>query len=224
MSERCKFTFKLNNVFSSIFILLVTGLLACSKDDDCDAGGGYGNTAEIYEFTWKNTQVQMDSFPYIYYRFKEIEDDSLIFNEYAIQVIPFMNYYNAQVIPKSTFSLFPAAYACSFIPPLTEEVLLDIQITSDKAMDDDHPAGANLSHFFDINVRDWRDDINSGLFDLDNYIQINRRVPEEIAFLLKNLPAGENAYTFTVQFFTDGREGKFGFTTTPVFLLLPGED
>lgn len=220
MSKNLRITLKSNTALYCIFAILSAGLLACTNDDDCGSAAGWGNTAEIVELTWKNTRVQIDTFPRIYYRFNEIEEDSLIFNDYAIQVVPFMNYYNAQYIPPTTFSIVPTAYACSFIPPLAEEILLNIQITSDKSMDDEHPAGVNINNFFDINVSDFRNDINSGIFDLEDYIQINRRLPEEIALLLKSAPPQDNFYSFTVKVFTDGREDKFEFTTSPVYLLL----
>ena len=48
------------------------------------------------------------------------------------------------------FSLISKAYACSPIPPYTEDQIIDLQITSTAAFNDDLPSGSSLNNVFDI--------------------------------------------------------------------------
>lgn len=56
-----------------------------------------------------------------------------------------------------SFSLMSKAYACSPVPPYTEDKIIDLQITSTADFNNDLPSGSSLNGVFDISYMTYTD-------------------------------------------------------------------
>ena len=77
------------------------------------------------------------------------------------------------------FLLIKSAYACSPVPPYTDEKIEILNIISNQDFSDDFPAGANLNSLFNVEYNDqwiYKRDVNSSnrsAYRFDEYIELN---------------------------------------------------
>ncbi|GAB5410463.1 MAG: hypothetical protein BalsKO_28280 [Balneolaceae bacterium] len=88
------------------------------------------------------------------------------------------------------------AYACSPTVPVSEEIVTDIKILSDKDYNSEYSAGSNLIELFDLVVLYQNSEYQR--YDIDVFLSSKLNVPDEIFLLPKSAPETTEAIQFTI--------------------------
>ncbi|WP_260492034.1 DUF5034 domain-containing protein [Pseudoalteromonas maricaloris] len=203
-------------VFASA--VLAVGLVGCNSDSsgpDDGQCGGVGNSRfditgfNLGEFSadqvdeWVNTE---------YDGVEPISYQTLVFQLKAdTQSVAQLS------APSFEFSLISTAYACSPVPPYTDEKITDINITSSAAFSDEFPAGSSLNEVFDIvyigsdysNQVDYRrlDNGENDYFSISEFLDMeDKKASEFIQFALNSEPTYKQNHVFYIEISLDTGE------------------
>jgi hypothetical protein len=201
--------------FSIIGIFLLLTVSCEIFDDDCGPFNNYNYKITGFETNLKqvvyidsvNQDVQLSS----------PENDTLYFDELAIQMIPDTESYTAQAKHKLNFSFSETAYACSPPIPSSEDKITDIQIFSNKNYSNEFSSQENISELFDIVVQ--YPNRGNQRFSLNEFLAAKPEAPTEIILLPNTAPSSTNSFQFTVKYFQDGLElDEYQFTTDSIVI------
>ena len=203
---------KLKFLFISYFVILLLGTISC--EDQC----GGDSKFIITSLDWKTYQSTYSETSQEKLILSEINQNSVIYNEYSI-LMTTQTENDYTVIDKfSSFNLISSAYACSPVPPYTDDKIENIEIFSNRDFNSNNLKGENLVKLFDIIVKDYFKGIIYERFDLTDYIATNPSVPsEEMILILKESPEITTEYEFTIKYYQNGRKlDYFEFITNPI--------
>lgn len=144
--------------------------------------------------------VDADEFGYVRpdYNVPEINSD-LSWSDYGIYLSGVIHYYTAANEStkkhKKQLQIFPSAHACSPAPPQTEQIITSFVIVSDGDFSELHPAGTDISEFFQPVYMGFP---RQGNFEtLSEYAASNPAPPEQIFLVLLQQPEFER-HNFTI--------------------------
>ena len=149
-----------------------------------------------------------------------VEADTLHEGELGIWMVAVKELYTASLEKRPSFSVVSSAYACSVPPePFSDEVILDIQITSDTDFDAGHPAGSNLADLFSIAFLQLTRYNEFRQIALEDFILLERNAVDELILILEAQPEQTGAFQFTVNYTQEGERLTAYEYTTPTVVL-----
>ena len=148
----------------------------------------------------------------------EIQNNSIHFDEFAIEMYPVTEAFFSSVFNKINFQFIQSAYACSPINPVSDDKILDIQIYSDEDFNDEYTAGENLAELFEVYVLYMRE--GPRRINLTDFIAEEPNVPDQLILLLRSGPSEASEVQFSVRYFQDGKKlSEFEFTTESINII-----
>lgn len=202
-------------LISGFLLLFLFGLFSC--EEEC---GPFPNKFKIVGLDWVNHKAVYSDTADAKLQLSDIENDSVIYKEYSILIVPRQDTYFAQNINKWNFSLIQSAYACSPVVPTTDEKIDSIVILSDSDFNLNYSSGKNLSDLFDIVILDQTNEIYQEKYDLNDYLSTNPNVPSELTLILKEQPDLTKDFEFLVKYYQNGVDDNdfFEFTTNKIVI------
>jgi hypothetical protein len=173
--------------------------VAC--DDDC------GPFADKYAVTGLVWEIPVQS------------NDAVDYQDFYIYFRPEGAPFNSTRASNSV-NLIQSTYACDPVPPETDDLLLNLEITANRDFSPAYPQGENLVALFDINVTYFREG-GQNRFLLSDFLSVNRRFPDATTLRLREAPAAGEEFVFTLKFSIDGTDLNYYEFNTDSFTLNP---
>ena len=201
----------LQRLFSLCLLFIVS--TSCSlSNDGCEPFDDKFKTVDFY--TDLNT-ITFSEGPEFYINYSSLESETVRYEEFGISMFPVMETYSSFSASKFSFSIIPTAYACSLLPPDSEETITGIQIFSNQTISSSYGTDKNLAPLFDVVVLYH----SSGYerMDLGDFLASEPYVPSELFLILKSEPESDKPVRFTISYTQDGLEmSEYEITTQPV--------
>lgn len=202
---------KIKFLFTSYLVILLFGTISC--EDDCGGISKYnitslnGNTYKaIYSETFSDKLV-----------LSEIIQSSVLYNEYSINITTQTETDYSLINELNSFNLISSAYACSPVPPSTEDKIENIEIFANLDFNPDNSIGKDLVNLFDIVILDIQNNLLYEKFGLKAYLMSKPYVPQEMTLILKESPEETADFEFTIKYYQNGKKmNYFEFTTNPI--------
>lgn len=206
---------KVKLIFTGSLILFIIGLLSC--ENEC---GPFPNKFKIIGLDWHNYKATYTVTPDTELELSDIENDSVVYNQYSILIVPIQETYFAQNFNNWNINLIKTAHACSPIRPLTDEKIDSIVINSTKDFNENYPSGSDLADLFDVVVLDLANNVYFGKYNLKDYLGTNPSIPIEMTLILREQPDLETDFEFLVKYYQDGIDHDyFEFTTNKIVII-----
>ena len=203
---------KIKFLIISYTLILFLGIISCG--DDC---GPFPDSLKVNSLDWKTYKINHSGVTGTYLELLEINENSVLFNEYSIKITPEKESYFSLRSEFNSFSLINSAYACDPVPPETTNKIENIEISSNIDFNLEYLKNKNLTSLFNIIILDNEKDIYYEKFDLKEYLLSNPKVPTEMILILKEPPLNTSDFEFTIKFNQDGKDNDyFEFTTNPI--------
>lgn len=200
----------------SVFSLLQL-LFFVSCYDDC--GGTTANRFKTTGISLSNLKLENSQAGAAHYTFTSAgPEEELKAEQYAIGITPLLQTYTAQ--RQAAPPLTNYAFACSPLPPYSEESILSLSIRSKQAFGEGFPAGSDISSFFDIVIADPDHAHYMQRMSLQEFLSDSPTVKTQY-YLLLNSPIKQSGfYQFVLSFekTLHGNKEKFETETTAVKL------
>ncbi|MFY8299922.1 DUF5034 domain-containing protein [Pseudoalteromonas sp. SS15] len=144
---------KRSTLFTSVLLALL--IAGCSNDEGPDNPcGSFSNpeyvinnyTLSVFNSDARGVYVGGDAYESV---------DAIDFQSFIIKLDIEKSALAKRFDTFFDFSLISKAYACSPIPPYTEQRISSIKVTSSAAFNDDLPAGSSLNDVFDVVYLDY---------------------------------------------------------------------
>lgn len=210
-----QFETSMNRKVFSIFIVYflvtaVTGLLSCV---DCD--GPFPDKFKVTSIVWGTYQVTFTKTGSL--TLSEITS-GVTFDQLGINLGPQTQTFFSSV--KYDYTLATGLYACSPPRVVTDEKIVGIEVSANKAFSDQYPQGADLSGLFDVAIAEWERGGLVDRYDLKEYIQTKPFVPQGMTLILKVAPQTTDTFRFTIKYYQDGADLDFAeFTTVDILVM-----
>ena len=187
--------------FKYFFVFYLAFLVfgaACNSliDDDC---GPFPNKYNITTLEWDGPST----------------NNPILFNDLQIEINTVGTYFFSR---RSSFNLITSSYACSPIPPETDDLLLNLEITSNADYSPAYTQGSNLIDLFDVEVFYSRVG-NSETYSLSEFLSLDRKFPDRMLLKLTTPPATNGDFSFIFKFIIDGAELDYFEFNTNTFQL-----
>ena len=194
-----------------------TTLLSVLSCNDC---GPFKDRFKLKGLNWSTQEVVYTDTAIYKLQVFPITNDSVIYDRYAIQILPDVEYYFAQHMDHLNFSLINSAYACSPAPAITEERIDSIVIVSSKNFDATHLAGTNLAALFDVIIFDEANYIYEEKYPLVDYLLTKPDVPNQLILILNSKPGQTEEFQFTIKYYQKGIDIDYlEYVTDPVVIM-----
>ena len=145
------------------------------------------------------------------------QDDSVNYQNFYIYVRPEAAFFTP-VRATSSLNIISKSYACDPVPPETDDLLLNIEITANRDFNAQYPQGENLVDLFDVNVNYYRtNDYNQ--LPLSEFLSVSRRFPDAMTMRLREAPDTGEPFVFTLKFYIDGTDLDYYEFNTDSFTL-----
>lgn len=201
-------------IFTGSFFLFVIGLVSC--ENEC---GPFPNKFKIIGLDWYTYKATYSETSVPMLILSDIENDSVVYNQYSILIAPIQETYFAQNFNNWNFNLIKTAYACSPLIPETDEKIDSIVIKSTKDFNENYPSGSDLADLFNVIVRDLANNIYYEKFSLKDYLGTNPSIPNELTLILREQPDLVTDFEFLVKYYQDGIDHDyFEFTTNKIVI------
>ena len=165
-------------------------------------------------------RVEVETSPEIRPRlFPITNQDTLAAGEFGIEMRLVRELFFSSFKKTGTLSLVLPAYACSLLPPTTDDFILDIQVVSDKAFDEAHPAGSNLADLFSVVILDEAARQGYQQFELSEFARSRSFAVNNIVLVLEAVPANTDAYSFQVIYTQNGEKLTTYEYESPPFVI-----
>jgi hypothetical protein len=144
-----------------------------------------------------------------------IENDSIYYNQYAVNVRPVQKTYYSNNVKRWNLNLIQSAYACDPVRPTTDETIEKIIIQAEKDFNSKYPSGANLALLFDIFVPESYSSNNKKKYSLEEFIKTKSIIPREFTLVLNTSPSVTTDFEFLISYTQNGVENNnfFQFKT-----------
>ena len=176
---------------------LVIGVSCNSLIDDC---GPFPDKFSVVSIEWDAPNV-----------------NSTQYQNYAINIRPTATYFFSR---RNSFSLIPQSYACSPIPPETDDRLLNIEITTNEDYSPLYTQGTNLIDLFDVDVSYYRTDERE-TYSLNQFLSSDRKFPDDMILRLNAPPANAASFSFIIKIYIDGTELDYYEFNTDTVQITP---
>ncbi|MCB0496260.1 MAG: hypothetical protein KDC79_08990 [Cyclobacteriaceae bacterium] len=205
---------KLAIVFGGLVVLIFLSLFSCHK---C---GPFPNMYKTIGLYWHIAIATYSEDSISWSARWATPNDSIIYNEFSIEIEPIKETYYAQSFDEIKFDFVSSAYACDPALPQTDERIDSMVIVSSKDFNVIHVAGEDLSDLFDIIPVDFVNGLYRERFDLKEYISTNPTVPWRMFLILKEPPDLVSDYEFLVKYYQEGIDSNyFEFLTDKVVII-----
>ena len=152
-----------------------------------------------------------------------IADDTLAGGSLAIRMTPTQAFYSTASKRYAARGFVSAVYACTPIIPSSDENIRGIQIYSDQAFNDAHPAGDDLADLFDVVAFYRAGHAGYRRLGLNAFLAEVPNAADELILVLTSAPQKTSAHRFTVRYFQEGAGlDYYEFTTGPIALAADG--
>jgi len=202
-------------VFLTLVSLFMITAISCNiTGDDC---GPFDDKFKTVEFSTDLKNISISENPGLDVQYNTLESDTIGFDRFSITMFPIGEYYSLNSERLNSFSLIPSAFACSPPIPVSEEMITNIEIFSNRNFSSEYASGENLAELFEIVVL-YR---NSGYqrSNLNEFLSSEPNVPDEIFLMLKSEPETTEPIQFTVKYSQDGIDmNSYEFTTEAVVI------
>jgi len=195
---------KIKFFITSYFIFLCFGVISCG--DDC---GPFPDSLKVTNLDWKIYEGIFIETPNNGLNLFEITENSVLYDTFSIFIEPRKETYFSVINKINSINLIRSAYACSPVPPKTNDNIENIEIFANKEFNTNHPIGENLAKIFDIIILDSENDIYYEKFDLETYLISKPKVPNEMTLILKDPPVETSNFKFTVKYYQNGKDVNY---------------
>lgn len=185
----------------SYFIFLCLGIVSCG--DDC---GPFPDKFKVIDLNWGTYQATFSESPNNEVNLSEIFQNSVLYNKFSIFIEPKKESYFSAINKINSINIISSAYACSPVPPKTNDNIEDIEIFANKDFNPNYLNGENLADLFDIIILDTENNIYYEKFDLGAYLVTKPKVPTEMTLILKDSPIETSNFKFTIKYYQNGRD------------------
>lgn len=192
---------KIKFFITSYFIFLCFGVVSC--EDDC---GPFPDSLKVINLDWKIYEGIFIETSNNGLNLSEITENSVLYDTFSIFIEPQKETYFSVINKINSINLISSAYACSPIPPKTNDNIENIEIFANKEFNTNHPIGENLAKIFDIIIFDSENDLYYEKFDLETYLITKPKVPNEMTLILKDSPIETSDFKFTVKYYQNGKD------------------
>ena len=182
--------------------------------DDC---GPFDDKFKTVDFQAGLKSITISENPSLNVQYSTLESDTIGFDKFGLSMFPVGEYYSMNSERFNSFSLIPSAFACSPPIPVSEEMITDIGIFSNRNFNSEYTSGENLVDLFEIIVL-YR---GSGyqLSNLNEFLSSEPNVPDEILLVLKSAPETTEPIQFTVKYSQNGIDmDSYEFTTESIVI------
>jgi hypothetical protein len=194
---------KIFTVTYLVFLFLIT-ITSCVGD--C---GPFPNKFNVTSFNWNVSNVE---FTDTYYTSADVTNNEVNYANFGIIITAEIEEYYSNTI---NFGLTDKMYACSPIPPTTNDKITNIEVFVNQDFNADYLAESNMVEKFEVGFVNENGDFNT--MNLADSIQVNLNVRREIILLLNDAPLENGNFTFTVKITMEGKTlDYFEFTTNPM--------
>lgn len=196
------------------YILLVSfsmiTVVSCNlTDDDC---GPFDDKFKTVDFQAELKSITISESPGLNLQYSTLESDTVGFDTFGLSMFPIGEYYSMNSERFNSFSLIPSSFACSPPIPVSEEMITDLEIFSNRNFNSEYTSGENLAELFEIVFLYG----NSGYqkSNLNEFLSSEPNVPDELFLVLKSAPETTEPIQFTVKYSQDGIDmDSYEFTT-----------
>lgn len=195
---------KIKFFITSYFIFLCFGVVSC--EDDC---GPFPDSLKVINLDWKIYEGIFIETSNNGLNLSEITENSVLYDTFSIFIEPQKETYFSVINKINSINLISSAYACSPIPPKTNDNIENIEIFANKEFNTNHPIGENLAKIFDIIIFDSENDLYYEKFDLETYLITKPKVPNEMTLILKDSPIETSDFKFTVKYYQNGKDVNY---------------
>ncbi len=184
--------------FLGFYVAFLIFGAACNSliEDDC---GPFPDKYNITSLDWDSSAT----------------NNPILFSDLEIKIHTVGDFFFSQ---RSSFNLFTPTYACSPIPAETDDLLLNLEITSGADYNPMYTQGTNLIDLFDVEVFYSREG-NSETFSLVEFLSMDRKFPDRMILKLNTPPAANGDFSFVFKFTIDGAELDYFEFNTDAFQL-----
>jgi hypothetical protein len=179
--------------FTGFYVLfLIAGVSCNSLIEDC------GPFPEKYNVV----SLQWDS----------VGSNAVQFEDFALTIQPVAASFFSSTKTKS-FQWIQKSYACSGLPPETDDLIVNIEITANNDFSPLYTQGTNLIDVFDVEVLYHREGVRDS-YALTEFLSMNRKFPDQMILTLNTPPAFSGEFSFVFKINIDGAElDYFEFNT-----------
>tara|TARA_R110002050_G_C8944347_1_gene512839 strand:+ start:806 stop:1393 length:588 start_codon:yes stop_codon:yes gene_type:complete len=190
-------------------------VVSCNlTDNDC---GPFDEKFKTFEFNTNLKNISISDNPSLNLQYNTLESDTIGFDKFALAMFPIGESYSLNSEQLNSFSLLPSAFACSPPIAISEEIITDIDIFSNRSFNSEYTSTENIAELFEIVVL-YR---NSGYqrSNLNEFLSSEPNVPDEIFLVLKSAPETTEPIQFTVKYSQDGIDmDSYEFTTVTIVI------
>lgn len=214
-----------------VFSLLA--LVACGAEKQEDIMGCGNISSSVFDITDFATEVYLrpedrniiSGYFFNTYDNTEVDYDGIIISlEADVQYLA-VNLNKSRGI---SFSLFSKAYACSPLPPHTNEKIVDIKVTSSAPFSSELAAGDSLVDVFDVSYSSAAESSSAEYYEYENNEPVFYRLPEYLAqddlhagarlqLVLNRAPEVADSFIFFIEVTLDSGE-IFSIETSEISL------
>lgn len=202
-------------VYITLVSLFMIIAISCNiTGDDC---GPFDNKFKTVDFQAGLKNISISENPGLDVQYSTLESDTIRFDKLGLSMFPIGEYYSMNSERVNSFSLIPSAFACSPPIPVSEEMITNIEIFSNRNFNSEYTSGENLADLFEIVIL-YR---GSGyqLSNLNEFLSSEPNVPDEIFLVLKSAPETTEPIQFTVKYSQNGLDmDSYEFTTEAIVI------
>lgn len=202
-------------VYITLVSLFMIIAISCNiTGDDC---GPFNDKFKTVDFQAGLKSITISENPSLDVQYSTLESDTIGFDKFGLSMYPVLESYSLNLERLSSFSLIPSAFACSPPIPVSEEMITDIEIFSNRNFNSEYTSGENLAELFEIVVL-YR---GSGyqLSTINEFLSSEPNVPDEIFLVLKSAPETTKPIQFTIKYSQDGIDmDSYEFSTEAIVI------
>jgi hypothetical protein len=182
--------------------------------NDC---GPFDDKFKTVDFQAGLKNITISESPGLNVQYSTLDSDTVGFDTFGLSMFPVGKYYSVNSERFNSISLIPSAFACSPPIPVSEEMITDIEIFSNRNFNSEYTSGENLAELFEIVV--FYDNSGYQKSNLNEFLSSEPNVPDEIFLVLKSTPETTEPIQFTVKYSQDGIDmDSYEFTTEAVVI------
>ncbi|MAL18148.1 MAG: hypothetical protein CL670_01695 [Balneola sp.] len=201
----------------SVALLALLSISCNLTGDDC---GPFKDKFKVVNFDVELENVSISSsLGELQIAHSALQTDTVKVAEFGISLFPVSEYYSLNTSPRRSFSFFSKAYACSPPIPVSEEIITNIKISSNRDYNSNFSAGDDLSELFDVMVFYRGEGYEA--YSLNEFISSNPSVPDELFLIPSSTPETTQPITFTIQYYQDGIDLDYFESTTKPVVITP---
>ncbi len=204
-------------IFAYIYLVSLLTIVAISCNIIVDDCGPFPDKFKTVDFITDSKSISISDESYLRIEYSTLESDTIGYDKFGFTMFPVAEYYSLNNKRLNSFSFIPSAFACSPTTPVSEEVITNIEIFSNKNFSSEYTSSDNLAELFDI-IFHYR---KSGYQrkKLNEFLNSEPTVPDEMVLVLKVAPETTEPIQFTVKYSQNGiTMNFFEFTTESIVI------